>query len=81
MPVVDADEAILLQGHCTVEEAEPLKEALVRRPDAPVDASACTHAHTAVVQVLMCASAAVIRPDTEPVRWQFACVRTPEETA
>ena len=38
-----------------VEEAEALLEALQKKPSAKVDLSACTHLHTANLQVLMVA--------------------------
>ena len=46
---------IVLQGHCSVEDAEPLFQMLQANPEAAVDWSGCTHVHTAIVQLLMAA--------------------------
>ena len=50
------DGVIVLVGECPVEDAETLLQLLQAQPEGPVDWSACTHLHTAVLQVLMAAA-------------------------
>jgi hypothetical protein len=54
-----------------VEDAETLLEWLQGKPNARVDLSACTHLHTANVQVLSAAGTAVSAwpADAELTRW------------
>jgi hypothetical protein len=49
------DGTILLEGHCPVEDAEPLLQLLQATPDAPLDWGQCIHLHTAVLQVILAA--------------------------
>lgn len=49
---VDSDR-IVIAGVARVEDAEPLANALLASPEGPVDLSACTDLHGAVLQVLM----------------------------
>jgi hypothetical protein len=44
---------IVLEGHCSSEDAEILLQNLTSNPTAQVDLRACEFAHTAVIQVLM----------------------------
>ena len=44
---------IELGAHCSVEEAENLLHLFLEHKEAGVDARACEHLHTAVLQVLM----------------------------
>lgn len=53
MPLTAHEDRIALEGHCAVEEAEALLERLLERPGTPVDLSAATAPHTALVQVLL----------------------------
>ena len=53
----DDDGVIVLDGECPVEDAETLLRLLQARPEGPVDWSACTRMHTAVLQALMAAAA------------------------
>ena len=53
MPMDLSESAAVLTGICDVAEAETLLAWLQAHPQGPVDVSACEHAHTAVVQVLM----------------------------
>jgi hypothetical protein len=50
------DGVIMLDGECPVEDAETLLQLLQAQPKGPVDWSACTRLHTAVLQVLMAAA-------------------------
>jgi hypothetical protein len=52
----DDDGVIVLDGECPVEDAEALLQLLQAQPEGPVDWSACTRLHTAVLQVLMAAA-------------------------
>lgn len=56
MPLEHDGACILLVGHCSVEEAEPLLDALRAAPDPVVDLTAAGWLHTAVLQVLMAAA-------------------------
>ncbi len=55
MTVRIADDGIHLEGHCPIEEAEPLLRALQDRPDDRVHCNALDRAHLAVVQLLLAA--------------------------
>lgn len=52
MPVNFEEDRVRLEGHCGVEEAEPLLEGLQKNPEGVVDMAECTHLHTALFQVL-----------------------------
>jgi hypothetical protein len=52
----DDEGVIVLDGECPVEDAESLVQLLQAQPEGPVDWSACTRLHTAVLQVLMTAT-------------------------
>jgi len=62
---------IVLQGECPVEDAETLLQLLQAQPEGPLDWSACTRLHTAVLQVLMAAAAPMRGEcgDTFVARW------------
>jgi hypothetical protein len=65
------DGVIVLDGECPVEDAETLLQLLQAQPGGPVDGSACTRMHTAVLQVLMAAAAPMRGEcgDTFVARW------------
>jgi hypothetical protein len=63
---VSPDGAILLQGICTLDDAELLLRSLSDDPRAPVDWTGCGHVHTAIVQVLMAARPRIIGAPTNP---------------
>jgi hypothetical protein len=50
-----ADGTILLEGICPVDDADLLRQLLLRNPTAHVDWRGCEHAHTAILQVLLVA--------------------------
>ena len=52
----DREGVIVLDGECPVEDAEALLQLLQAQPRGPVDWSACTRLHTAVLQLLMAAA-------------------------
>ncbi|MDR3514207.1 MAG: hypothetical protein P4M00_00195 [Azospirillaceae bacterium] len=53
MPLCFGTDAVAFKQDCLVEEALPLLEFLQAHPGAPVNLFACTHLHSAVLQVLM----------------------------
>ncbi len=53
----DASGMIVLSGHCTVEDAEPLLQLFQATPDASLHWTQCESLHTAVLQVIL-----VVRP-------------------
>jgi hypothetical protein len=53
---------ILLEGHCPVEDAEPLLQLLQATTEARCDWTRCSHLHTAVLQVVLVARPALIGP-------------------
>lgn len=63
--------AIILDGNCPVEEAEPLLQLLQATPTASLDWRQCTHLHTAVLQVILAARPPLIGPcgDAWVQRW------------
>lgn len=54
-----SDGAIMLEGVCPVDDAEPLRQLLQTNPGAAVDWGGCELAHTAVIQVLLVAGPSV----------------------
>jgi hypothetical protein len=55
MPIEFKKNRVILRDVVRVEDAEALLEALQARPAAKVDLAACTHLHTANLQVLIAA--------------------------
>jgi hypothetical protein len=53
---------VILDGVCSVEDAEPLLAMLQAIPAAVIDWTACRQLHTAVVQVIMASGIAPIGP-------------------
>jgi hypothetical protein len=53
MSVAGDDETIALEGHCGIEDVEPLLSILQRQPGHLVDLSRATHLHGAVLQLLL----------------------------
>jgi hypothetical protein len=51
----DDSGAIVLEGVCPVEDAEPLLRMLLGTPGAVLDWSRCSQLHTAVLQVILAA--------------------------
>jgi hypothetical protein len=62
---------IMLEGDCTMEEAEPLLQMFQDVPRPTLDWTACTQLHTAVLQVVLAARPALIGPCGDPwvARW------------
>ncbi|MEY4194097.1 MAG: hypothetical protein RLZZ226_465 [Pseudomonadota bacterium] len=63
MTIEYRDNTASLSGFISVEDAESLMEWLRSHPDGRLDLSACSHLHTACLQVLMAAS---VNPATGP---------------
>ena len=63
--------AILLEGICPVEDAEPLLELLQSQPAGSVDWQTCERLHTSVLQLLLAAKAKLVGPcgDAFVRRW------------
>ncbi len=62
----DAAGAIVLEGRCLVEEAEPLLRMLQQTPSAPLDWSRCSQLHTAILQLILAARPRRIGPCGDP---------------
>jgi anti-anti-sigma regulatory factor len=59
MPIEFKKSRVIFREEVSVEEAEGLLEWLQKRPAAKVDLSACSHMHTANLQVLMTAKTVI----------------------
>jgi hypothetical protein len=57
-----ADGMVMLEGACPVDDAEPLRQLLLRNPGASVDWRGCEDAHTAILQVLVVAKPKLAGP-------------------
>ncbi len=69
MPVEYKGKRAVLRACVAVEEAEGLLEWLEKTPAAGADLSACTHLHTACLQVMMTGHARILRwPDNAEFR-------------
>ncbi|KJS42468.1 MAG: hypothetical protein VR70_04145 [Rhodospirillaceae bacterium BRH_c57] len=71
MPLRFGKNIVVFEEGGAVEEALPLLEYLQTHPGARVDLRACTHMHTAIVQVLMALGPKIAAVPTEPFlhRW------------
>jgi hypothetical protein len=71
MPIEFKRSRMIFQDVVRVDEAEALLEALQKKPATKVDLSACTHLHTANLQVLMVAKPCIDRwpQDSELRAW------------
>ncbi len=61
------DGVVRLEGRCPIEDAEQLQQRLLENPVAVVDWQDCTHAHAAVVQVILVGGPVV----SGPAAWDF----------
>jgi len=61
----------IIEGECSVEEAEALLEWILLTPKGKINLKQCEHMHTAVLQVLMALTPSVsVWPDTDsPAFW------------
>ncbi len=71
MPLVFTETQVRFEDVCTVEDALPLLEFLKGSAAPEVDLSACTHLHTALLQLLLAARPNVAAPPGDPAlaRW------------
>jgi hypothetical protein len=60
MPIEYKKNRVVFREVVAVEEAEALLESLQKKPSAKVDLAACTHLHTANLQVLMAARPVIV---------------------
>ena len=62
---------IILDGVCSVEDAEPLLQMLQATPAAAVDWAPCRQMHTTVLQVILASGTAPVGPcgDTWVAQW------------
>lgn len=74
MPIRTADDVIVLEGNCSVEEAETLHELLRTLHEPVLDLSGAQHLHTAIVQLIMVSKAEVRGLKPDPVL--AACLRS-----
>jgi hypothetical protein len=73
MPYRIDDDVISLDGHCSIEEAQPLFDAL-RDVDEPIfDLEHAQTLHTAVVQLILASTGRVRGAPAD--RWLAACLR------
>ena len=69
MPIEFKTDEIIFRDVASVEEAEPLLEWLQKTPGARITLTACTHLHTANLQVLMAARPKIATwPDSTELR-------------
>ncbi len=55
MSLCSLDGAVVLEGHCGLEEAEALTQLLLQHPNADIDWGRLQSAHTAIIQILVVA--------------------------
>ena len=75
-----ADGTILLEGICPVDDAEPLRQLLLRHAGAPIDWRGCKQAHTAILQVMLVAKPKISGPAGAAFfqDWIFPILSQPE---
>jgi hypothetical protein len=71
MPLVFTETLVRFESVCTVEDALPLLEFLKGSAMPEVDLLACTHLHTALLQLLLAARPRLASPPADPAlaRW------------
>ncbi len=77
----DDDGVIVLAGECPVEDAETLLQLLQAQPAGPIDWSACTRLHTAVLQVLLAAAPSIRGECGDPFVARWGRADAPEGAA
>jgi hypothetical protein len=80
MPIEYKKNRAIFRDEVSVEEAEGLLEWLQTRPSARVDLSACSHLHTANLQVLMTARSGIFSwpKNTELRAWLEPALKSGE---
>ncbi len=81
MPFRVLDDTVFLEGHCSIEEAEALHEALkaIERP--VFDLGTAGHLHTAIVQLLMLSGGTMRSLPADPVLEACLAARPPAADA
>jgi len=79
MPFKYTKNTVIAEESCTVEDAMTLLEFLITNPKAKVDLAACTHLHTAVLQVLLAVNANInaLPTDSFLARWLIQVLNPP----
>jgi len=80
MPVNYRKTVAVLEGVCTVEEAEGLLEWLSQHPRGKVKLKRCEHLHSAILQVLMAIKPPISAPpdDPEMAAWLLPAISPPD---
>jgi hypothetical protein len=73
MPFTMDGDVISLDGHCPIEEAQPLFDALRAVDDPIFDVSRALSLHTAIVQLILASAGSVRGAPAD--RWLAACFR------
>ena len=63
----DEQGSIVLEGHCPVDDTEPLFQMLQATPAGPVDWTQCSRLHTAIVQLILIARPLFTGPCGDPL--------------
>jgi hypothetical protein len=68
MPLTFAEDQVVIDGTCGVEDAMPLLEFLQTHAAATIDMRACSHLHAAGLQVAMATARVAHLPDEDFLR-------------
>ena len=80
MPLTFGENTVLIDGICGVEDAMPLLEFLQTHTGASIDMHACSHLHSAALQVLMATARVVHLPDEDFLRRWLTPLLAPKLT-
>jgi hypothetical protein len=72
---------VVLEGLCSVEDAESLLQMLQATPAAPVDWAQCRQLHTAVFQVVIAAGTVPLGPCGDSWVEQWLAPKSPQTSA
>lgn len=67
MPIDYRKRSVVLNGTCTVEDAEALHTWLIDNPKATINLKDCDNCHTAIVQMILAGGFRVSSPPVAPV--------------
>lgn len=83
MPLVFTETQVRFEDVCTVEDALPLLDFLKGSAAPEIDLSACTHLHTALLQLLLAARPRLATPPADPTlaRWVAPLLTDERENA
>ena len=71
MPIRYTEDAVVLEGVCSIEEVEGLTAYLERTPNATALLHSCEHMHTAILQVLIAYRVALRGEVFSPFLWKW----------